>query len=140
MRTFVLTLDSYTYPGQPEGENVSYLHSMQLLVSFKMSLCLLLFMYVLYSICKIAFNTKKRDHLTTSIQVLFGLTLLCKLLLDNTLQFEASLWAVVSSPLKTVSSLTTSSSWSSATSLISALVQLYSFNSSYGKNNYYTNE
>jgi len=34
------------------------LHSMQLLVSFKMSLCMLLFMYVLYSLCRIAFNYK----------------------------------------------------------------------------------
>lgn len=51
------------------------LHSMQLLVSFKMSLCMLLFMYVLYSLCRIAFNYKTRDALTTSIQILFCVSL-----------------------------------------------------------------
>jgi hypothetical protein len=43
------------------------LHSMQLLSSFKMSLCMLLFMFVLYSLCRIAFNYKQRDTLTTAI-------------------------------------------------------------------------
>ena len=53
------------------------LHSMQLLVSFKMSLCMLLFMYVLYSLCRIAFNYKYRDDLTTAIQCLFCISLFC---------------------------------------------------------------
>ena len=53
------------------------LHSMQLLVSFKMSLCMLLFMYVLYSLCRIAFNYKHRDDLTTAIQCLFSISLFC---------------------------------------------------------------
>ena len=43
-----------------------------------MSLCLLLFMYVLYSLCKIAFNYKKRDYLTTTLQVLFAFALLLR--------------------------------------------------------------
>ena len=38
--------------------DMNALHSMQLLTSFKMSLCMLLFMYVLYSLCRIAFNYK----------------------------------------------------------------------------------
>jgi hypothetical protein len=53
------------------------LHSMQLLVSFKMSMCMLLFMYVLYSLCRIAFNYKQRDDLTTAIQCLFCASLFC---------------------------------------------------------------
>ncbi|TNV78016.1 hypothetical protein FGO68_gene6795 [Halteria grandinella] len=40
-----------------------------------MSLCMLLFMYVLYSLCRIAFNYKTRDALTTSIQILFCVSL-----------------------------------------------------------------
>lgn len=40
-----------------------------------MSLCMLLFMYVLYSLCRIAFNYKQRDALTTSIQCLFCVSL-----------------------------------------------------------------
>ena len=39
-------------------KDMNALHSMQLLSSFKMSLCMLLFMYVLYSLCRIAFNYK----------------------------------------------------------------------------------
>ena len=59
-----------------EGDENS-LHSMQLLVSFKMSLCMLLFMYVLYSLCRIAFNYKRRDSITTAIQSLFCISLFC---------------------------------------------------------------
>lgn len=55
--------------------DLDQLHSMQLLVSFKMSLCMLLFMYVLYSLCRIAFNYKTRDALTTAIQILFCISL-----------------------------------------------------------------
>jgi hypothetical protein len=36
---------------------------------------MLLLMYVLYSLCRIAFNYKTRDVLTTSIQILFCLCL-----------------------------------------------------------------
>jgi hypothetical protein len=53
----------------------STLHEIQLLVSFKMSLCMLLFMYVLYSLCRIVFNSKQRDYLTSSIQCLFCVSL-----------------------------------------------------------------
>eukprot|EP00347_Sterkiella_histriomuscorum_P013412 403364804 len=76
-QTFVLTSITFSYPNQPTDEAKNILQQMQLMVSFKMSLCLLLFMYVLYSLCKIAFNYKKRDFLTTIIQILFGFTLLC---------------------------------------------------------------
>lgn len=74
-QAFVLTTISYSLGNANDG--IDTLHKMQLMVSFKISMCLLLLMYVLYSLCKIAFNTKQRDHLTTTIQILFGLTLLC---------------------------------------------------------------
>ena len=64
--------------GSTFGGDEDALHSMQLLASFKMSLCLLLYMYVLYSICRIAFNYKQRDSITTAIQVLFCVSLFCK--------------------------------------------------------------
>ena len=57
-----LILVNETFSNQTET-----LHEIQLLVSFKMSLCMLLFMYVLYSLCRIAFNNKQRDVFTTSI-------------------------------------------------------------------------
>lgn len=62
------------------------LHEIQLLVSFKMSLCMLLSMYVLYSLCRIAFNNKQRDVFTTSIQSLFCASLFCR-----SLQISANL-------------------------------------------------
>lgn len=91
LQTFVLTLTTFSLDKEVVSKDIKdpiateLLHEMQLLVSFKMSLCLLLFMYVLYSLCKIAFNYKKRDYLTTTIQILFGLTLLCKCKMLNSI-------------------------------------------------------
>lgn len=59
-RNLILVKDTF------DGDETA-LNSMQLLVSFKLSLCMLLFMYVLYSLCRIAFNYKQRDALTTAI-------------------------------------------------------------------------
>jgi hypothetical protein len=58
--------------------DVDTFHQIQLLISFKMSLCMLLLMYVIYSLCRIAFNYKQRDVLTTAIQALFCASLFCK--------------------------------------------------------------
>jgi len=70
------------------------LHSMQLLVSFKMSLCMLLFMYVLYSLCRIAFNYKQRDVLTTAVQCLFCLSLFFRTcqIASNIIARSDSIW------------------------------------------------